>query len=81
MEKQEKVFKKRFTKGLVLVVLNLDKKIRMEVDMLDYAIKEVLSMKCEDRQWRPVEYLSKSLSEIERNYDKKILAVIRGLEN
>jgi len=81
MEKQEKVFKKRFTKELVLVVLNLDKKIRMEVDMLDYAIKEVLSMKCEDRQWRPVEYLSKSLSEIERNYDKKILAVIRGLEN
>jgi len=81
MEKQEKVFKKRFTKELVLVVLNLDKKIRMEVDMLDYAIKEVLSMKCEDRQWRPVEYPSKSLSEIERNYDKKILAVIRGLEN
>ena len=49
-EKQKKVFKElkeRFTKELVLVVLDLDKKMRMEVDMLDYVIREVL---CEDRQ-------------------------------
>ena len=56
----------------------------MEVDALDYATGGVLSMKCEDRRWRPVMFLSKSLNETERNYkiyDKKILAVIRGLEN
>ena len=38
----------------------------------------------EDRRWRPVVFLSKSLNEIERNYkihNKKILAVIRELEN
>ena len=38
----------------------------------------------EDGRWRPVAYLLKSLNETERNYeihDKKMLAVIRGLEN
>jgi len=39
MERQEKVFRelKKFTKELVLAVPDLDKKIRMEVDTLDYA--------------------------------------------
>ena len=27
------------------------KKMRMEVDVSDYAIKRVLSMKCEDEKW------------------------------
>ena len=56
----------------------------MEVDALDYATGGVLFMECEDERWRPVVFLSKSLNETERNYeiyDKKILVVIRGLEN
>ena len=56
----------------------------MEVDISDYIIEEVLSIEYEDRQWRSVAYLSKSLNEIERNYEihkKEMLAVIRGLEN
>ena len=76
--------KERFTKELVLAVLDLDKKMRMEVDILDYAIRRVLSMECEDRKWWPVAFLLKSLNEIKKNYEihnKKILAVIRGLEN
>ena len=40
----------------------------MEVDVLDYAIEGVLNMECEDRRWRPVAFLSKSLNETERNY-------------
>jgi len=32
----------------VLAAPDLDKKIRMEVDALNYATGEVLSMKCED---------------------------------
>ena len=40
--------KEKFTKKLVLIALDLDKKIRMEVDALDYTIGEVLSMECED---------------------------------
>jgi len=62
----------------------LNKKIRIEVDIFDYATEGVLSMKCEDRKWRPVAYLLKSLNKIERNYEiynKEILVVIRGLEN
>ena len=41
-------------------------------------------MEYEDRKWRPVVYLSKSLNKIERNYeihDKEMLVVIRDLEN
>jgi len=40
--------KEKFTEELVLVTLNLDKNIRVEVNTLDYAIKEVLSMKYKD---------------------------------
>jgi len=85
-EKQEKAFKElkeRFTKEPVLAAPDIDKKMRMEVDALDYATGGVLSMECEDRLWRPVAFLSKSLNETERNYeihDKEMLAIIRGLE-
>ena len=58
--------------------------MKMEVNILDYATRKVLSMKYEDEKWRLVAFLLKSLNEIERNYEiynKKMLAVIRGLEN
>ena len=51
-EKQERVFrelKERFTKELVLVAPDLDKKMRMEVDASDYAMGGVLLMECEDK--------------------------------
>ena len=35
---------------LVLVILNLDKEMRVEVDASDFAIGKVLSMKCEDER-------------------------------
>ena len=57
--------------------------MRIEVDVSDYVIIEILSMEYEDRQWRPVDYLLKSLNEIEKNYkiyNKKMLVVIRDLE-
>jgi len=50
-EKQEKAFrelKKQFTKELVLAALDIDKKMRMEVDASDYTTEGVLSMECED---------------------------------
>ena len=87
MEKQEKVFKElkeKFTKELVLAAPDLDKKMRMEVDVLDYATGGVLSMECKDGLWRPVAFLSKSLNETKKNYeihDKEMLAIIRGLES
>jgi len=87
MEKQEKVFKElkeKFIKEPVLAASDLDKKMRMEVDASDYAIRGVLLMECKDELWRPVAFLSKSLNEMERNYeiyDKEMLAIIRGLES
>ena len=85
-EKQQKAFEKlkeRFTTEPVLVTPDLDKEIRVEADVSDFAAEGVLSMKCEDERWRPVAYLSKSLNEAERNYeihDKEMLAIIWCLE-
>ena len=86
-ERQEEVFrelKEWFIKEPVLAAPDLDKKIRMDVDVSDYAIGGVLLMECEDGLWRLVAFLSKLLNETERNYeihDKEMLAIIQGLEN
>jgi len=67
----------------VLAAPDLDKKMRMKVDVSDYATGGVLSIEREDRLWKLVAFLSKSLNEIERNYEihnKEMLAIIRGLE-
>ena len=67
----------------MLAALDLDKEFRIEADALNYATGGVLSIKCSDELWRPVAFISKSLSNIERNYeihDKEMLAVVRYLE-
>ena len=46
-----KKLKEIFMKEPVLAVLDLDKKMRIEVNMSDYATREVLSMECENRRW------------------------------
>ena len=87
MEKQEEALrelKEQFMREPVLAVPDLDKKMWMEVDVSDYTMGGVLLIECKDRLWRPVAFFSKSLNEIERNYeiyDKKMLAIVRGLEN
>jgi len=55
----------------------------VEADASNFAMGGVLLVKCEDGKWRPVAYISKSLNEMEQNYeihDKEMLAVIRCLE-
>ena len=85
-EKQQKVFeelKKRFTTEPVLVIPDLDREIRVEVDVLDFTMRGVLSMRCEDEKWRLVTYVSKSLNKAKSNYEiynKEILAIIQCLE-
>ena len=67
----------------VLVSPDLDKEFRVETDASNYATEKVLSMKCSNELWRLVAFISKSLSDTERNYeihDKKMLAVVRCLE-
>ena len=82
---QQKAFnelKRIFTSKLVLAALDLDKEFRVEADASNYATGGVLSMKCSDEKWRPVAFISKSLSDTERNYEiynKEMLAVVRYL--
>ena len=62
---------------------DLDKEFRVEADASNYATGRVLSIKGSDKLWRPVTFISKSLSDIKRNYEihnKEILAVVRCLE-
>ncbi len=64
--------------------LDLDKKMRVEVDVSYYTIDRVLSMESKDGLWRPVAFLSKSLNETKRNYkihNKEMLVIIRDLNN
>jgi len=55
----------------------------VEADASNYVTGGVLSMKYSDKKWRSVAFISKSLSDTERNYEihnKEILAVVRCLE-
>jgi len=67
----------------VLAASDLDKKFQVEANASNYATGGVLSMKCSNKLWRPVTFISKSLSNTEGNYkihDKKMLVVVRCLE-
>ena len=85
-ERQQRAFqelKERFTMELVLVTLDLDKEMRVEIDISYLAMGGVLSMKCEDEKQRLVTYISKLLNEVKRNHeihDKEMLAIIKYLE-
>jgi len=62
---------------------DLDKEMRVEADTSDFAMGEMLLIKCEDEKWRLVAYIPKLLNEAERNYkihDKEMLAIIWCLE-
>ena len=85
-KEQEEAFKElktAFTTEPILAIPDIDKEMRVEADVSDYAMGGVLSTKCEDGKWRLVAFISKSLSTMEWNYkihDKEMLAVIRCLE-
>jgi len=85
-DSQQKAFeelKQIFTTKPVLAAPDLDKKFRVEADASNYATRGVLLMKCSDEKWRPVAFISQSLSDTEQNYeihDKEMLAVVRCLE-
>ena len=74
--------KKLMTSTPVLAIPNADYKLCMEVDASGYAIGGVLSQQQSDESWRPISFISQSLSETERNYkiyNWELLAVMTGL--
>jgi hypothetical protein len=85
-EKQQKAFdelKECFTSTPILVMPDSERKHKIEVDASDYATGGVLSQEMEDGLWHPVAYYSKSMNDVEHNYeiyDKELLVVIRALE-
>ena len=85
-QEQQQAFdelKQIFITRLVLAAPDLDKEFRIEADTLNYTTRGILLIKCSNKLWKPVAFISKSLSDIERNYkihDKRILAVVRYLE-
>jgi len=66
-EKLFKVLKKEFTTKLILLILDLDKRIKIEVDKLDYVIKEVLLIEYINERLKLIAYLLKLLNEIKLN--------------
>jgi len=55
--------------------------MRVEADASEYATGGVLSMKCKNKKWRSVAFISKSLNETEWNYeihDREMLAIMLG---
>ena len=55
----------------------------MKVDASGYAVGGVLSQQQEDKSWKPIAYLSRSMNKTERNYeiyDQELLAIMTGLK-
>ena len=83
---QQKAFealKHAVTSAPVLVFPSDKGKFRIEADASNFATGAVLSQLQGDGKWHPVGFMSKSLSDVEQNYeihDKEMLAIVRALE-
>jgi hypothetical protein len=70
------------TTAPVLVIPNQTDLFRLETDASQFAIRAVLSQQVDD-QWKPVAFLSKSLSETQCNYqiyDRELMAIVLAFE-
>jgi hypothetical protein len=65
-----------------VLVLPRDKgKFKVKTDVLNLGIGAILSQQ-QNRFWHPIAFMSKTLTEAERNYeiyDKELLAIIKAL--
>ena len=66
--------KQLITSTPILVLPDQTKHFQLETDASAHATGAILSQLCDDGKWRPVGFVSKSLSETEHNY------AIHGLE-
>ena len=77
-----KGLKARIAEDAVLALPTDDGKFRLEADASEGVIGAVISQE-QEGVWRPVAFMSHSLSETERNYeiyDKEMLAIMKALE-
>ncbi len=74
--------KKCMAEDVILVILNETDPFMVEADASEGAVGVVLSQK-QNGKWRPIAFMSKSLSATERNYkiyDKELLAIMLALD-
>ena len=72
-----------FTRAPVLQYPNQNHEFWLETDASEFAVGGVLSVKGDDGDFRPVAYMSHSMTPPERNYpihNKKMLAIIKATE-
>ena len=75
--------KAAFTTAPVLQYPDQDREFCLETDASEFAVGGVISVKCDDGEFRPVAYMSHSMTPPERNYpihDKEMLAIIKATE-
>ena len=74
--------KSHITTAPILSIPNDHDTFRLECDASAYAVGAVLSQH-QENQWRPIAFLSKSLTETQRNYevyDRELLAIMAALQ-
>jgi len=74
--------KQKITTQPVLALPRREEKFKVEVDASGHAIEGVLSQEQEGK-WKPVTFLSRTISPIERNYkiyNKELLAIVEALD-
>src|SRR6202453_2249395 len=77
-------FKERFTSEPILHYPDPSKPLRVEADSSGFATGGVLSVLEDDQKWYPCAFFSKSLNEVEWNYeiyDQKMLSIMQCLED
>jgi hypothetical protein len=75
--------KKKFTEAPILATFNPTKRIVLETDSSDFAIRACLSQPDENGRLKPIAYYSRKLSLAELNYnihDKELLAIVVAFE-
>ena len=78
-----KALKAAFTTAPVLQYPDQDREFCLETDTSEFAVGGVISVKCDDDEFRPIAYMSHSMTPPERNYsihNKEMLAIIKATE-
>jgi hypothetical protein len=75
--------KTKFTEAPILATFDPAKKIVLETDASDFAIRACLNQPDENGKFKPIAYYSRKLSPAELNYDihdKELLAIVIAFE-
>ena len=75
--------KAAFTTAPMLQYPDQDHEFRLKTDASEFTVGGVISVKCDDGEFRPIAYMSHSMTPLKRNYpihDKEMLAIIKATE-